>query len=134
MGRDKFIRISSCSMCPYVRTNKLDYQCIKFGFIVKDKHSIDRRCKLTNIESQKEAMYYALSKKARSAAEVNGIFSDQELKEFVKELKITLRLDFGIKAKTYRNWTQTQVIEKYLKCAGMNLIGGIFSIKNRSDK
>lgn len=65
-------------------------------------------------------MYSDLSK---MVLEVNSIKPESE-KEFIKELRLTLRLDYGMNSKEVSRLNDNKVIETWYEISSKNIISG----------
>lgn len=69
-------------------------------------------------------MYKKLSILAKNWCNFNHITTDKDLKEILKELRITLRLDYDIPATSYGSWSPSQIIEEIIKHSKLEKITG----------
>lgn len=52
-----------------------------------------------------------LTESAKEICRLNSITTDEKLREVVKEIKITMRLDHGIKSKEYNKLSISEILE-----------------------
>jgi lantibiotic modifying enzyme len=63
----------------------------------------------------KKTEYEKLTPEAKKFADANGFLTDEKIKEIAKQLRITARLDWGIKREEYSKWSISKLFERCME-------------------
>lgn len=60
-------------------------------------------------------IYDKLTSNAKSWCELNDFKTDEKITQILKDLRISLRLDYDIPSSEYRKMNPSQIIERYIE-------------------